>query len=82
MTFEVCEMQKVVDKKNKEPNNVRMSRLCKQAMNSISEDLTFTTEVPEDYPDKRLPTLDFVLWMHFGLILHSYYEKSMRTLYV
>ena len=44
--FEICEMQKVIDKKVREPSNVRMSRLCKDAMNSISEDLTFTTEVP------------------------------------
>ena len=59
-----------------------MSRICKEAMNSISEDITFTTEVPKDFTDKKLPTLDFVMWMHLGLILHSYYEKSMRTPYV
>ena len=59
-----------------------MSRICKEAMNDISEDLTFTTEVAEDYVDKRLPTLDFILWLVNGYLLHSYYEKPMRTPYV
>ena len=39
-------------------------------------------EVPEDFPNRKLPTLDFEMWMHLGLILHSYYEMSMRTPYV
>ena len=41
--FEICEMQKDIDKKKREPNNVRISRLCKEAMHSLRYDLTFTT---------------------------------------
>ena len=32
-------------------------------MNAINPDLTFTAEVGEDFSDKRLPMLDFSLWM-------------------
>ena len=70
------------EKKQKEPGNVRMGRLCKEVMCNINEDLEFTTEVPEDFPDKRLPTLDFLLWISEGILLHSYYEKPMRSSYV
>ena len=39
-----------------------MARICLVAMNSINDDLVFTVEVASDFPDKRLPTLDFFLW--------------------
>ena len=50
-------------------------------MNSVNENLKFTTECPEDFPRERLPTLDFVLWMKNGLLYHSYFEKAMRLQY-
>ena len=53
-----------------EDNNVRMARVCLPLMNSINEDLVFTVEAPEDFPDNRLPTLDTKL---------TYFEKSMKT---
>ena len=57
-----------------------MARLCLPAMNAINPDLTFTAEVGEDFPDKRLPTLDFSLWMdEEGRIKHSYFEKTMKS---
>ena len=43
---------------DKETNNQRMSRICAPAQNSINEDLEFTQEVPEDFKDNRVPTLD------------------------
>ena len=39
----------------------RMARVCNPIMNSINPDLKFTTEVPEDFPDGRLPSLDFTI---------------------
>ena len=69
--FVICEQQKQIDEEMQEPTNKRMSRLCKEAMNSINEDLTFTTEVPADFENNRLPTLDFELWLVCGRILHS-----------
>ena len=82
MKFEICPVQKKKDIEMQEPKNTRMARLCKVAMYCINLDLSFTTEVPEDFPENKLPTLDFVLWLFCGLILHSYLEKSMRTPYV
>ena len=63
------------------PENTRMARVCLKAMNSVNSDLKFTTEAPEDFPRKRLPTLDFLIWMVLGIIYHSYYEKPMKSQY-
>ena len=65
-----------------EESNVRMSRVCRDAMNSVCEDLQFTTEAPEDFVQARLPTLDFKLWLVSGMIMHTYFEKEMRTPFV
>jgi hypothetical protein len=43
------------------PENIRMVRICLPAMNSVNDDLKFTTEAPEEFSKKRLPTLDFVI---------------------
>ena len=57
-----------------------MARACLPAMNHINPDLTFTTEVAEDYENKKLPTLDFNLWMKEDMTLtHNYYEMPMKT---
>ena len=79
--FVFSEEQKEIDDKENEPDNRRMARICLPAMNSVNENLKFTTECPEDFPRERLPTLDFVLWMKKGLIYHSYFEKAMRLQY-
>jgi hypothetical protein len=80
--FKFSKSAKEEDDRMKEPSNVRMARRCKEAMNSISQDLQFTTEAPEDFPENKLPTLDFKLWLALGIILHSYFEKEMRTPFV
>ena len=56
-----------------------MARICQPAMNAINIDLKFTVETPEDYPDKRLPTLDFLIWFENFLINHTYYQKPMKS---
>ena len=48
-------------------------------MNSVNDNLRFTTEAPEDFENNRLPTLDFVIWMVAGLLYHTYYEKAMKN---
>ena len=53
-----------------------MARVCKDVMNDVSTDLEFTTESPEDFKEKKLPTLDFKLWLKEGRILNSYFEKD------
>ena len=41
----------------------RTARELKKAMNSIFPNIQFTTEIPEDFPDRRLPTLDCSCWL-------------------
>ena len=48
-------------------------------MNSISEDLQFTSETERDFPKKRLPTLSFEVWSSKEGLRHSYYEKEMGS---
>ena len=66
-----------------ETNNKRMARICAPAQNSINEDLEFTQEVPEDFKDNRVPTLDTTWWQMEDMTINfSYFEKAMRTPYV
>ena len=66
-----------------ESSNSRMRRICMPAMNAINPDLQFTAEIPEDYKDGKVPTLDFKAWqMKDYRLNHSYFEKEMRTPYV
>ena len=69
--FKFSQEAKDEDDEKDEPGNVRMSRICKDAMNSVSQDLQFTTEAPEDFKESKLPTLDFKLWFVSGIILHT-----------
>ena len=48
-------------------------------MNSISEDLKFTTETENDFSKNRLPTLSFEMWSEKEGLRHSYFEKGMRS---
>ena len=54
-------------------------RECLKAMNSINSDLTFTVEWAGEFSNKRLPTLDFSMWIEQGLIRHTFYEKEMKN---
>ena len=79
--FVMDEEQYAIDVRDNEDDNVRMARVCLPAMNSVNPNLRFTTEAPEDFPRKRLPTLDFVIWMVDGILYHSYFEKKMKNQY-
>ena len=66
--------------KEGESKETFMARLCLPAMNAINKDLTFTAEVADDFPDKKLPTLDLNLWMKEDLtVSHTYFEKEMKS---
>ena len=79
-SLEAEEEDRVKKYKELETNNSRMARVCLPAMNSINPDLEFTAEVPEDFEDKKLPTLDFKTWPEIDRKLNFvYYEKPMRT---
>ena len=79
MEFVFNKEQLEIDIKEKEPDNIRMAKRCLPAMNAVNDNLKFTTEAPEDFPRKRLPTLDFMIWMKRGLLFHTYFEKSMKN---
>ena len=77
--FVFSETQLRQDEEENEPNKIKMKKRCLPAMNSVNKDLRFTTEAPEEFPKKRLPTLDFVLWLVDGIMRHSYFTKPMKT---
>ena len=63
-----------------ESSNARMVRVCLPAINSINGDLEFTAEIPEEFRDEKLPTLDFSLWLtRWGLLNHTFFQKEMKT---
>ena len=51
-------------------------------MNDINSDLVVTVEVPEEFENDRLPTLDSKQWLERGLLRFIYFEKSMNTPYL
>ena len=58
----------------------RMARVCLPLLDSINGNLKFTTEVADDFANKRLPTLDFEMWLEpDGSFNHSYYQKPMKV---
>ena len=66
--------------KEGESKDERMARVLQPAMNGINSDLVFTTELPEDFDDDRLPTLDFKMWLEDDMeINHTFYETTMKT---
>ena len=75
----VAEEEDKMKKNQGETSNQRMARVCREAMNNINKDLVFTTESQEEFPNERLPTLDFQMWMKENKIYHTYYQKPMRT---
>ena len=77
--FIFSEEQLRIDDNEDDPDNTRMAKRCLPAMNAVNKNLRFTTEAPEDFPMKRLPTLDFMLWMKRGLLYHTYFEKAMKN---
>ena len=81
--FEWNEEAEMEDKERKlqgEDEDMFMARLFLPVMNSINKDLTFTAEVAGDFSTKKLPTLDFNLWMKEDQSLsHSYFEKEMKS---
>ena len=60
--------------------DAKMVRILLPALNNINADLNFTSEIMEDFEDRRLPTLDFKMWLEKDQeINHTYFEKEMRT---
>ena len=76
---EQAKQEDVLRQEQGESRNQRMARVLLPAMNSINDDLKFTTEAQEDFENERLPTLDFEMWLTKDGINHSYYQKPMKN---
>ena len=61
------------------PNDARNTELLVKAMNTVMDFLSFTGESPSDFANNRLPTLDCSIIVENGTILHSFFEKPMRS---
>ena len=60
-----------------------MSRESLKAMESIFPELKFTMEIEDDFVNKRLPTLDFDLYVEDQKVIrHGFYEKPINTPFV
>ena len=67
---EAKEEDKVMKYDNKETTNARIARICLPAIKSVNKDLVFTCELPEDFPDNKLPTHEDTFG-HHGEISHG-----------
>ena len=77
--FVYSKIHELEDIAKNEENDVRNVNLLLQAMNSIMDFLSFTGEAPSEFPKNRLPTLDCSIFTSEGQILHTFYEKPMRS---
>ena len=58
----------------------RTCELIRQSLNLIYPFLNFTIESEEDFPDRRLPTLDFKLWVREdNVVLFTFFEKPTSS---
>ena len=65
-----------------ESNTRRSAIEMRYAMNSIFPGIEFTIELEEDFPNRRLPTLDCEVWTRPDQMLDfSFYEKPMNSKY-
>ena len=69
--FMYMEKWRQEDEEENQEDNIRHAREIKQAMNSIFKDIQFETEIPEDFANKRLPTLDFEMWLGPPRVAHT-----------
>ena len=83
-----CEKEKriIVDNERRiedEKEGIKREEITRReilrAMNQVSQDLEFTMELCEDFPDRKLPTLSFSIFAANGFLKTTYFEKSMRN---
>ena len=53
----------IEDEKEDISEERRTARELQKAMNSIFTNIQFTLEIPEEFPEGKLPTLDFKCWL-------------------
>ena len=68
------------DEESGECDLMRTSRILQKTMTSVYSFLNFTMETALDFQDRRLPTLDFKLWIsQENIVLYTFFEKSMTS---
>ena len=79
------------DEELDESDQQRTSKEVENAMNSIFKHIQFEMEIPAQFENNKLPTLDFNMWLEKGerkdadpekkreLILYSFYEKKVGS---
>ena len=80
MFTEDAMVEEIMKMNSGETPNQRMVRVPVYNLNSINPDLKFATESQEDFPEKRLPTLDSSMKNTKKYIpQHTSYQKNMKT---
>ena len=55
----------------------KIGNVCKEIMDGINPDLRFTVESEEDFPNRRLQTVDFETWATLdGMFSQSLFERK------
>ena len=57
----------------------RTAKVLVAMMNDVFDFMNFTTEIGEDFPDGKVPSLDINIWVEEGRILYEFFEKLMAT---
>ena len=58
-----CKQWEAMDRREGLPDSTRTMMVVKDIMNSIFRNIQVTTEVPENFQDRKLPVLDFKCWV-------------------
>ena len=92
--LEFKESWRTEDEEEDQEDNIRHSRVVQDMMNSIYKNIQFEVEMAEDFVDRKLPTLDFKMWLEGEnddgkekperddckkRIMYSFYEKPMAS---
>ena len=65
------------DMKSEVTQEDRTANILLESMNSVMKFLRFTKEAPNDFEDKKLPTLDIKIWIEKMQIWYMFYQKPM-----
>ena len=75
--FYWCEEWQEEDMKSEVTQEDRTANILLESMNSVMKFLRFTKEAPNDFEDKKLPTLDIKIWIEKMQIWYMFYQKPM-----
>ena len=75
-----CEAWMTEDSEDGRSKCRRTGDVLLASMNDIMDFLVFTLEIHEDFEDQKLPTLDTVIYMEAGRIIHfEFFKKPMSS---